>query len=62
MKATNDKKVDLAKEVLLAYMANSPADAKDLDSVCAAARKIFETVDALLETTTQGSTPAGFRP
>jgi len=62
MKASNDKKVDVAKEILLAYIANSPAEAKDVDAVCAAAKKIFETVDSLLETTQQGGGPAGFRP
>ena len=62
MKATNDRKVDLAREILLAYIANSPAEARDVDSVCAAARKIFEAVDSLLETAQQPSAPAGFRP
>ena len=62
MKATNDKKVDLAKEILLAYIANSPNEARDVDTVCAAAKKIFEMVDSLLETAQQPTVQAGFRP
>ncbi len=62
MKANNDKKVDLAKEILLAYIANSPNEARDVETMCAAAKKIFETVESLLETTQAPSTPAGFRP
>ncbi len=62
MKANNDKKVDLAKEILLAYIANSPSESRDVDAVCAAAKKIFETVDSLLETAQPPSSSAGFRP
>ncbi len=62
MKASNDKKVDLAKEVLLAYIANSPEQARDVDTVCAAAKKIFEAIDQIVETTQPSSAGAGFRP
>ena len=62
MKASNDKKVDLAREILLAYIANSPEDSRDVDGVCTAATKIFETIDSLVETQQAPSGTAGFRP
>ena len=61
MKATSDKKLDLAREILLAYIANSPAESKDVDSVVAAARKIFEAVDSMVESTDMARDQAGFR-
>lgn len=61
MKATNDKKVDVAKEILLAYIAHSPEQARSVEDVCAAARKIFDTVDSLLDTMEQPKEQAGFR-
>lgn len=61
MKATNDKKLDLAKEILLAYIANGPADNKDVDSVIAAAKKIFDMVDSTVESTDQTREQAGFK-
>ncbi|MHB0868901.1 MAG: hypothetical protein ACYC66_03470 [Chloroflexota bacterium] len=61
MNATNEKKVDIAKEILVAYIAHSPEDARDVDSICAAAKKIFETVDSVLGTTEPGKEQAGFR-
>lgn len=61
MNATNEKKVDIAKEILVAYIAHSPEGSRDVDSICAAAKKIFETVDSVLETTEPGKEQAGFR-
>ncbi len=61
MKASNDRKVDLAKEILLAYIAHSPEQSRDVDTVCAAAKKIFDAVDAMLETSEQPREQAGFR-
>ncbi len=61
MKATNEKKVDIAKEILVAYIGHSPEQSRDVDSVCDAARKIFLAVDSLLETYEGPKEPAGFR-
>ncbi len=61
MKATNEKKVDIAKDILVAYIGHSPDESRDVDAVCAAAKKIFETVDSLLETQEPAKEQAGFR-
>lgn len=61
MKATNEKKVDIAKDILVAYIANSPQESRDVDSVCAAAKRIFEMVDSLVETQQGPTGGAGFR-
>ncbi len=61
MKATNEKKVDIAKDILVAYIANSPQESRDLESVCTAARRIFEMVDSLVETQQSPAGQAGFR-
>ena len=61
MKATSEKKVDVAKEILVAYIAHGPEDKRDVDAVCAAAKKIFEAVDSLLETQEPTGERAGFR-
>ena len=61
MKATNEKKVDLAKDILVAYIGRLPDDKRDFDSVRDAAKKIFDMVDSLLETQEGPSGSAGFR-
>ncbi|MGE5618507.1 MAG: hypothetical protein ACM3US_04530 [Sphingomonadaceae bacterium] len=61
MKASNDKKVEIAKEILVAYISHSPEQARDVDSVCAAAKRIFETVDSIVETIEPPKEQAGFR-
>ncbi len=61
MKASNEKKLDLAREVLLAYIANSPADNRSVESVVDAAKKIFDAIDGLVESTDQSKEQAGFR-
>ncbi len=61
MKATNDKKLDIAKEIVVAYIAHSPDESRDVDAVVTATKKIFEAVDALLETAEPPKEPAGFR-
>ena len=61
MKASNEKKVELAKEILLAYIANSPTENRDVDSVVSAAKKIFEAVDSMVESTDQTREQAGFK-
>ncbi len=61
MKATDEKKADIAKDILVAYIGHSPEQSRDLDSICAAAKKIFETVDSMVETTAPPKEQAGFR-
>ncbi len=61
MKATNDKKADIAKDILVAYIGHAPDDARDVDAVVAAAKKIFEAVDSMVETTEGPKEAAGFR-
>ncbi len=61
MKASSEKKLDLAKEIILAYIANSPAENRDVDSVIGAAKKIFEMVDSVVESTDQSREQAGFK-
>ena len=61
MKASNDKKVDLAREILLAYIANSPTEDRNVDSVIGAAKKIFEMVDSVVESTDENREHAGFK-
>lgn len=61
MKASSEKKLELAREILLAYIANSPAESKDVDSVVAAAKKIFDAVDSIVESTDATRDQAGFR-
>ena len=61
MKATNEKKVDIAKDILVAYIGHLPDDKRDVDSVCDAAKRIFAAVDSLLETQEGPSGSAGFR-
>jgi predicted transcriptional regulator len=61
MKATDDKKMDIAKDIVVAYISNSPAESKDLDSVLAATKKIFETIDSLVQSQEAPKSPPGFR-
>jgi predicted transcriptional regulator len=61
MKATDEKKVDIAKDILVAYIANSPPESKDLDSVIAATKKIFEMVDSLVQSQEAPKGSPGFR-
>lgn len=61
MKATNDKKMDVAKDILVAYISHGPEGGRDVDAVCDAAKKIFETVDSLVETVEAPKEQAGFR-
>ena len=61
MKASDEKKVDTAKEILVAYISNGPEGSKDLDSIIAAAKRIFETVDSMVESQEPPKGPAGFR-
>lgn len=61
MKATDEKKVDVAKEILVAYLGHAPSEGLNADAVCAAAKKIFETLDSLIETTEGPKEQAGFR-
>ena len=51
----------MAKDILLAYIANSPTDNRDVDSVVAAAKKIFDVVDSMVETTEPAKEQAGFK-
>ena len=61
MKASTEKKLELAKDILLAYIANSPTDSRDVDTVVAAAKKIFDMVDSTVETTEPSKEQAGFK-
>lgn len=61
MKATNERKVDLAKDILLAYIAHSPEDSRGVENVIDAAKKIFGAVDSLVETEGPSREQAGFR-
>ncbi len=61
MKATNEKKLDIAKEIVVAYIAHSPEESRDVEAVVAATKKIFEAVDSLLETAEPPREAAGFR-
>lgn len=61
MKATNEKKVDIAKDILVAYIGHLPDDKRDVDSVCVAAKRIFDMVESLIETQQGPSGGAGFR-
>jgi len=61
MKASSDKKVDLAKDILVAYMAHSPEDSRNVDAVLSAAKRIFEAVDSMVETVEGPKEPAGFK-
>jgi len=61
MKATNDKKLEIAKEIVVAYIAHSPEQSRDVDAVVAATKKIFEAVGSLVETIEPPREPAGFR-
>ncbi len=61
MNASNEKKLELAKDILLAYIANSPTEARDVESVVVAAKKIFEMVDSLVESTDSSKEHAGFK-
>ncbi len=61
MKATGDKKLELAKDILLAYIANSPTDSREVEHVVSAAKKIFDMVDSIVETTEPSKEQAGFK-
>ncbi len=61
MKATGEKKLELAKDILLAYIANSPADSREVENVVSAAKKIFDMVDSIVETTEPSKEQAGFK-
>lgn len=61
MKASSDKKVDLAKDILVAYMAHSPEDSRNVDAVLSATKRIFEAVDSMVETVEGPKEPAGFK-
>lgn len=61
MKASSDKKVDLAKDILVAYMAHSPEDSRNVDAVLSAAKRIFEAVDSMVETVEGPKEAAGFK-
>lgn len=61
MKASSDKKVDLAKDILVAYMAHSPEDSRNVDAVLSAAKRIFEAVDSMVETVEGPKEQAGFK-
>ena len=61
MKASSEKKLELAKDILLAYIANSPTENRDVDAVVAAAKKIFDMVDSTVETMEPAKEQAGFK-
>lgn len=61
MKATNDKKLHVAKEILVAYISHGPEGGREVDAVCDSAKKIFEMVDSLVETVEGPKEQAGFR-